>query len=394
MNSTSSGVPPSTPIHQARPKLAAFAFPGLQVNAQLAAGSMKAAASPSGTFSSLTSVPYPSKPMVSFADERSSSHDRKRNRRALQDDSAIEEIMSQITMKLTTLSTESSTSRQDSIVAFLAVLGCSDHEAQFYLESSDWDIQTAVSLYLENNPHPMTSFDNNPLTTSIMQTEYYCVPSKTIDTKFQWRDRVVEIVGLDPSWEARVNPYDGHIFFRSKITGISQKNVPPGFADIADELMQASVHSSPMDSHPNQMMDETDLMSSSQSISTNYTNTAVCGSSGGGAGSSHISRQGTQSTSPGASVFSENSYDPIPLHASGPAFGPATSSNLTLSSSFYQENEAVSLTHDHRLAQAVDSTSPAVTRIVTVSVDNGGYAPYHDSQYRSSENESFDDDDV
>lgn len=88
-------VPPSTPIHTVRPKNAAYAFPGMQVNAVLAAGSMKAAVSPSGTFSSFSASSAPTKPAVSFADERAPSHDRKRSRRALQDDSAIEDIMSQ-----------------------------------------------------------------------------------------------------------------------------------------------------------------------------------------------------------------------------------------------------------------------------------------------------------
>lgn len=88
-------VPPSTPIHTVRPKNAAYAFPGMQVNAVLAAGSMKAAVSPSGTFSSCSASSAPTKPAVSFADERAPSHDRKRSRRALQDDSAIEDIMSQ-----------------------------------------------------------------------------------------------------------------------------------------------------------------------------------------------------------------------------------------------------------------------------------------------------------
>jgi hypothetical protein len=225
MNLSSSGELPSTLADQIRPKLS---FSGMQVDTQIAVGSaMDANASHSGTFSSLTAAPFLSKPMVSFADERSSLHDRKRNRRALQDDSTIEEIMSQITMKLTTLSTESSTSRQDSIVAFLMVLGCSDYEAQFYLESSDWDIQTAVSLYLENNPNSMTFLDNNPIRAGTLQAKYFAEPATINDSKCQWSDRIVKIVGLDPSWEARVNPYDGHIFFQIK----SNRNITEECAD-------------------------------------------------------------------------------------------------------------------------------------------------------------------
>ena len=43
---------------------------------------------------------------------------------------------------------------EESIKAFIDVLKCPHMEASFYLESSDWNIETAVLLWLENNPNP------------------------------------------------------------------------------------------------------------------------------------------------------------------------------------------------------------------------------------------------
>ena len=44
---------------------------------------------------------------------------------------------------------------EESIQAFIDVLKCPHMEASFYLESSDWNIETAVLLWLENNPNPI-----------------------------------------------------------------------------------------------------------------------------------------------------------------------------------------------------------------------------------------------
>lgn len=67
-----------------------------------------------------------------------------------------------VTMKLTNLSTADSTSdseahRERSIDAFVDVLQCLRSEAEFFLESSNWDVETAVVLWLENNPYHAAS---------------------------------------------------------------------------------------------------------------------------------------------------------------------------------------------------------------------------------------------
>jgi hypothetical protein len=125
----------------------------------------------------------------------------------------------------------------ESVAAFLEVLGCSDIEASFYLESALWDIQNAVVLWLENNPHPATSFAHfgpdfhspSLATSSSILTNQ---PMPQISKQpFRWKERTVEIIGLDPTWIAKVNPYDGSIYFVSRLTGLKQRAVPPGFAD-------------------------------------------------------------------------------------------------------------------------------------------------------------------
>lgn len=54
--------------------------------------------------------------------------------------------------KMNSLSTTEDASHDDeSIAAFMSVLACTMAEAEFFLESSLWNIEDAVHLYLENN---------------------------------------------------------------------------------------------------------------------------------------------------------------------------------------------------------------------------------------------------
>lgn len=242
-------------------------------------------------------------------------------------------------MKINSLSTESTSYPQESILAFLEVLGCAHHEAEFYLESTNWDIQTAVVLYLENNPLPtfssIASSSVPAATMSAFQEDFYSVATKAADTKFQWRDREVEIVGLDPAWEARVNPYDGTVYFRSRVNGVTQKQVPVGFADVSDDLMQSSIPSSPDHSTAASRMDEADGASLSQSVSTNFTSGALCGSV-----NSLENRRGgfpaaNGATSTSTSTSSASSQTGGSAFAQQPAYTDPSSSRLDHDGSFY-----------------------------------------------------------
>lgn len=77
-----------------------------------------------------------------------------------------------------------------------------------------WDIHTAVVLFLENNPHPTTSFP-----------KYSAPPAP------KYRERRIDILDLPEGWEARVDALTGTVYFLHPDTGTRQVTVPPGFAD-------------------------------------------------------------------------------------------------------------------------------------------------------------------
>lgn len=108
-------------------------------------------------------------------------------------------------------------------------------EANFYLESAAWSIEDAVVLWLENNPTSYfvpkrTGLFCNPIQSSFCNSYGYNSYSHSND-KCLWVGRDVLIEGLPQEWSARVNPRTGTIEFVHSVTGITQIEVPPGFAD-------------------------------------------------------------------------------------------------------------------------------------------------------------------
>lgn len=195
--------------------------------------------------------------------------ERKRNRRSLAiDESAFDDIMGQsklpstpqltthhfhlpnpvccldiVTVKLNSLSTKDNEYRDSSIAAFMEVLRCPNTDAEFYLESSNWDVQTAVVLWLENNPNrnvlghnlffPSASSALESSSTRSYGSSSAAIPAvfgKPITKKYQRKD--VEIEGINPPWVARVSAFEGVMYFHNLQTGQSQRQVPPGFADL------------------------------------------------------------------------------------------------------------------------------------------------------------------
>jgi hypothetical protein len=202
--------------------------------------------------------------------EQSTGSDRKRNRRALYDDNALDDIMGQskdpfslffihlifvplifslVTNKLNTLTTGIDGNQQHSINAFIEVLNCTYNEANFYLESSAWDIQTAVILWLENNP---SSWSRTGTFASAVQFKYQPIAPK-------YQPRIVHIEGLDVSeWVAKVDAYDGGIYFHNQFTGRTQRHVPPGFADVEDMSGQQLLLGGEEEEDDNDMITNTD----------------------------------------------------------------------------------------------------------------------------------------
>jgi hypothetical protein len=127
------------------------------------------------------------------------------------------------------LSTTDKSTNEDKIAAFIQVLQCAHDEAQFYLESSAWDAETAVMLWLDNH-NESTSYS----APSYRELNYYDNThsrSSHLSGK-RWRSREVVIEGLDAEWSAYVSDRTGQIYFVHKLTGYQQQSVPPGFADL------------------------------------------------------------------------------------------------------------------------------------------------------------------
>jgi hypothetical protein len=195
--------------------------------------------------------------------------DRKRNRRTLDDDGALDDILGQskcslstirqellrnltysctilfaVTSKLTSLSTTEQHTEQDSIKAFTDVLNCSASEAQFYLESSNWNVETAVMLWLENNPtnsYASASSFGYPAggyaypTFSVQNSNHANRSFNKPKATPLYRCKQVCISDLTEGWTARVSRSSGQVYFIHLATGTTQFSVPPGYADVGSD---------------------------------------------------------------------------------------------------------------------------------------------------------------
>jgi hypothetical protein len=150
----------------------------------------------------------------------------------------------------------------------MEVLSCPNHEAEFYLESTAWDIETAVVLWLENNDapdhihtrggsgggggfgavmgrsvaNPYNSLYGTSSSAAAAGAAAVATPSGNSKRSFakRWVRREVHIEGLPIEWMAKVSAHEGVIYFVHRVTGKSQRTVPPGFADLPSETTTTS----------------------------------------------------------------------------------------------------------------------------------------------------------
>jgi len=146
-----------------------------------------------------------------------------------------------VTSKLTTLSTNELT-EENSIKAFVDVLNCSRQEAEFYLESSNWNVETAVMLWLENNPTSYSGANHVYGGSTYAEMPFYpaMMPIPANPNVFQrprnqpkYRSRTVVIEDLPSEWTARVSKHTGYVYFVHTATGATQYSVPSGYADLS-----------------------------------------------------------------------------------------------------------------------------------------------------------------
>lgn len=149
---------------------------------------------------------------------------------------------------MNTLSTQDS--NNDKIAAFMSVLACAHSEAAFFLESADWSVEAAVSLWLESGVGA-TLADNNKRSRSMLHGD---------EGRQQYARQRVYIEALPEEWSAWVSTTSGHIYFLHEESGHTQNSVPPGFADInSTEIREQVSHNNGNFSSTSSMNQEDDI---------------------------------------------------------------------------------------------------------------------------------------
>lgn len=142
-----------------------------------------------------------------------------------------------VTSKITNMLTSEEEKRDELVNAFIDVLGCSRTESSFYLESTAWNLEPAVILWLENNQQGIARYSYNdyqqPRPSTVDLSDLSGAYHSGVNKKY--RPRTVTIEGLPLDWMAIVNANNGVIQFRHIPTGFVQSNVPPGFADLTGD---------------------------------------------------------------------------------------------------------------------------------------------------------------
>lgn len=161
---------------------------------------------------------------------------------------------------MNSLSTAEDGQPTDVTTAFISVLNCSRDEATFFLESTLWNLEAAVHLFLDNNYHnnngkksrgfnPAGSFPS--LSSSIPLNSS---SSSSASSSAAWAEqhrpvyikREICIEGLDPDWSAWVSEFNGQIYFIHNPSGHRQNEVPPGFSDSQDPCQSGLAAAAPV----------------------------------------------------------------------------------------------------------------------------------------------------
>lgn len=157
-------------------------------------------------------------------------------------DDSIDDLVGQICSRLTNLKT---LDKQQHIDAFIEVLECTTDEASFFLESSSWDIGTAVGLFLEEQQYSKRRATNSLMNAAgIMQHEEDTMMgtrSSYVAMSPNYLAKEVHIESLPEGWTAAVSPRSGQIVFFNISTMCRQYAVPPGFANPIPRLSHEEV---------------------------------------------------------------------------------------------------------------------------------------------------------
>ena len=127
------------------------------------------------------------------------------------------------------LSTSETKSNDEIVEAFISVLNCTRNEAIFFLESSLWEIEKAVHFWLESDK---SSQPNRRFRNTESSNDFNHIYEKNLIPKYEHRNVVIS--DLPQDWSAWINPQTGNIYFLHTPSGVTQYNVPPGYADVTN----------------------------------------------------------------------------------------------------------------------------------------------------------------
>ena len=154
-------------------------------------------------------------------------------------------------MKVLSTSDIQSKPNDEIVAAFVSVLSCSEDEATFFLESSLWNLETAILLWLESDPSVQNKRSRNESSNDFTRSESLMNDMKNglndlnrseslandliqiseTSGKPKYQHIQLVIPDLPQEWSAWVHAHIGSVYFLNKHTGVVQLKVPPGFAD-------------------------------------------------------------------------------------------------------------------------------------------------------------------
>ena len=149
-----------------------------------------------------------------------------------QQETTLDDLINDITYRLHTLATTES--REELVHHFMTVLTCTQNEAEFFLESACWDIERAVIVCMDTigqdrvEKHRLEA-EQQAIALAYRTTKQQRTGDDSTQQQQQQRSLQVQIEGgLPLGWEARVSRTNGNVYFRNRITGAQQWNVPIG----------------------------------------------------------------------------------------------------------------------------------------------------------------------
>lgn len=128
----------------------------------------------------------------------------------------------------------------EKIAVFMEVMQCSHAESSFFLESSQWNMENAVFLYLESNQeHPFRQSARSSYNSILNDHSAPLLAPSSLasinSSSLSWYDHNIDLeISIDrlPSpWIAKIHCLTQHVYFFHPIWNIKQTEAPVEFLE-------------------------------------------------------------------------------------------------------------------------------------------------------------------